>query len=298
MRILTPLYVAAAVSLAVASSAYGQGTTFAKRFPAEATGAVQITNVAGTITVKTWDRPEIDIKARLHGNIDKVEVTQQSGRSVIEVIYPSLSTDRRSADLELSIPAGSQLEVSAVSASIDVSGIRGATRLKAVSGSIRSDVPGAEFEAKSVSGNITLQGSSKPADMRISTVSGSASLQRGAGSVDARTTSGNLELDLAAARTVRARSTSGSLELTGRLADDARVEAETVSGEVSLHAQAENGFRYDVSSLSGRIRNCFGTDAARASSHGPGQVLNGTRGAGQASLRLKSLSGSIDLCDR
>src|SRR5690349_11341064 len=127
MKTSIALRVSVLAAIAAVSSVHAQEATFAKRIPAEATGEVQINNVAGTIRVKTWDRPEIDIQARLHGSIEKVDVVQQAGRNVIEVVYPRLSSGRRSADLEVSIPAGSRLEVSAVSASIDVTGNKGAT---------------------------------------------------------------------------------------------------------------------------------------------------------------------------
>ena len=289
-----------AVPLAIgAPAAFAEGASFAKRLAAPATGEVKVSNVAGSIVIRTWDRNEIDVKARLHSGDEKVDVTQQGDRSVVEVIYPrSFFGDRGSVDLEVSVPVGSRVDVSAVSASIDAQGLRGESRLSSVSGRIDSNVPPAAFEVKSVSGGIALTGDRGKSDLRVSTVSGAAAVNGGAGRIDARTTSGRIDLDVDPADTVRARTTSGEIELRGRLARNGTIEMETVSGALSVHAMADDGFRYDVATLSGQIRNCMDKDAVRERRHGPGRSLEGTRGGGQGSVRLKSLSGSIDLCDR
>lgn len=284
--------------LFVAPAAFAQGARFEKHLAAPANGEVKISNVAGTIVVRTWERNEIDVKARLHTGDEKVEVTQQGDRSVIEVIYPRSFFDRNAADLEVSVPAGSRLDVSAVSASIDVKGLRAASRLSSVSGRIDSNVPPAAFEAKSVSGAIALTGDRGKSDLRVSTVSGAAEVAGSAGSVDARSTSGRLDLDLDPADSVRARTTSGQIELRGRLARNGTVELDTISGGLSVRAKSDDGFRYDVETMSGQIRQCLDQAAVRERSYGPGRSLEGTRGAGQGSVRMKSLSGSIELCDR
>lgn len=280
-----------------ATSAVEAGT-FSKRVPAEASGRVKISNVAGSVTITAWDRPEIDVQARLGSGVESIDVTQEDGGSVIRVVLPQNSARGGNAMLEVRIPADSQLEASTVSAPIVVEGVRGKSRLQSVSGEVRADVAGADVEVKTVSGSIVLRGSGQPADMRVSTVSGSISLTQGAGEFEASTTSGEVNVTLEPARSVRMRSTSGSLKFRGRLLRDANVEAETVSGSISVQAASESGYEYDVSAFSGSIRNCFGEDAVRTSQYAPGSRLNGKRGDGKANVRLKTLSGGIDLCDQ
>jgi len=266
--------------------------------PAERSGRVQISNVSGSVKVQAWDRAEIDVQARLWSGLERIDISQEKGRSVINVVLPQNSNGNGGAELEVRVPAESQVEVAAVSAPIITKGVHGAIRLQSVSGSIESDVAVSEMDAKTVSGSIVLHGNGQPAEMRLSTVSGGISLTHSAGSVEANTTSGSLDLNLEPARLVRVRTISGALTLSGRLSRDARIEAETVSGRLSVQAAAEGGFQYDVATFSGGIQNCFGAEAVRTSEYAPGRQLNGKRGAGQASVRLKALSGGIDLCDR
>ena len=79
---------------------------------------------------------------------------------------------------------------------------------------------------------------------------------------------------------------------------DASFDVETVSGDLSLRAASDKGYRYEVTTFSGDIENCFDAEAVETSRHGPGSRLAGTRGEGGASLRLKTMSGNVELCDR
>jgi hypothetical protein len=56
------------------------------------------------------------------------------------------------------------------------------------------------------------------------------------------------------------------------------------------------GFSFEVSTFSGDISNCFNAPVTKS---GPvGQSLSGTRGDGSGHVRLKTMSGDIQLCDR
>ena len=51
--------------------------------------------------------------------------------------------------------------------------------------------------------------------------------------------------------------------------------------------------RLEASSFSGRIRSDIGT--VETAEHGPGRSLQARAGAGDASVRVETFSGSIDL---
>jgi hypothetical protein len=61
----------------------------------------------------------------------------------------------------------------------------------------------------------------------------------------------------------------------------------------------EGSLEYEASSFSGDIHNCFGVQSERTSQYGPGSRLTGTRGSGGgARMRVKTMTGEIDLCDK
>jgi DUF4097 and DUF4098 domain-containing protein YvlB len=97
---------------------------------------------------------------------------------------------------------------------------------------------------------------------------------------------------------VRVDTTSGNFSFDGRLTPDARIDVQTMSGDVSLSAVAPQGLAVEARSFSGDIDNCFGVKSERESEHGPGTRLEATRGAGKARITLKTFSGNVEVCDR
>src|SRR5947207_3207070 len=108
---------------------------------------------------------------------------------------------------------------------------------------------------------------------------------------------GELVVSLDSARSVRARTTSGDLHFEGKLTRGADLDATSVSGDLKVRASAEAGYSYEARSVSGDITNCFAAQPVERH-HGSGHTLEGTRGEGAGDVRLKTLSGEIQLCDR
>ncbi len=288
----------ALVLLAAGSACHAASGAFDQSVAADARGTVEISNVSGKITVIGWDKPEVAVHAMLGGGVDRVDVSTSKGRTVVKVVLPHMSLRDGDADLEVHVPSQSEVQATAVSADLDTSHLIGVQRLKTVSGDLRAELTNAAFEAKTVSGEMRLRGTGQPADIRISTVSGDITLDHGAGDVEATSVSGDIRLEMEPARGVRLHSTSGDLTFRGALTADATVEAETVSGDVTLRSRAQSGFEYEATSFSGDIGNCFGKDAESTSRHGPGTRLSGTVGDGKARMRVKSMSGDVEICDR
>jgi DUF4097 and DUF4098 domain-containing protein YvlB len=285
------------VCLAMSAAATAAGpATFSKRIAVAPTDRIQVSNVAGSVTVTAWDKPEVDVQADLGAGVERVDVIQRQGMVSISVILSSRWRDT-DARLRVSVPAASALEISTVSAGIAVEGGRGRIRLKSVSGGIRASVQSENLEAGSVSGGIDLRGSGKPdARLRATSVSGGVRLSNAGGDVEVRTTSGSVSLegDVAGAQL---QTVSGSIRFRGGLPRNSEFQAESVSGSVMVNATAETGFRYEVSTFSGSISNCFGAEVRR-NGGGSGRNMDGARGEASATVRVKSFSGSVQLCDR
>lgn len=287
----------ALLAAVVAARGHAADRDFAKTVQADPKGSVEISNVSGVVKVIAWDRSEVEVKARLESGVERVDVTTSGNRTIVKVVLPRMGSHDSEADLDVHVPKNSELEVTGVSADIQVSGMQSSQTLRTVSGDIRADLDGPLFQAKTVSGDMRLRGSSKAADMRVETVSGTVVLDRGAGDIEATTVSGDLRLEIEPARGVRMRTTSGDLSFEGTLEPAATLEAETVSGDAVLRVGGKSGFEYQAQSFSGDLENCFGQNAERTSRHGPGSRLDGTVGEGKARVRVKSMSGDVSVCD-
>lgn len=289
------------LSAFAASLAHGMDSNFEKHIAADPHGVVEITNIAGHVEVQAWDKPEVEVRAEVGRGVERIDTTSEHGRISIKVIgFGAIGTD-----LHIHVPRDSELDVSAVSADVVTSDVEGTLQLKTVSGKVTADVFQKNTEVKTLSGEVVLRGHGRDAAaerIHVSTISSNIRIERAGGDLEATTVSGDINVRLdQPARHVRIRTTSGALEFAGKLARGAYFDAESVSGRLGVRAAAEGTLDYEVSSFSGDIRNCMGAEAERASQYGPGHRLNGTRGtpgAGEAKVRLKTMSGDIELCDK
>lgn len=283
-------------------------TPYSKQVAIGAQDRVDITNVAGSLNISTWDRNEVDIQGELASGVERVDVTKDSGGLVIRVVvdenmwkknkWEGEAWRRSVANLKIRLPATVRLEANTVSANLTVSGVKGKTRLKSVSGDIRSDVISSDFEAKSVSGDVELSGNGSPqARVRANSVSGDVTLTRMGGQVDAKSVSGDVDVALQAADDSRIGSVSGDVEVTGSLAAQGDLDVQTVSGRARVIAQSSGGYRYELNSFSGRIKSCLpGEMEPRKNSRGG--RLSGVLSQGNGDITVKSHSGNVELCDR
>jgi DUF4097 and DUF4098 domain-containing protein YvlB len=296
MRTHTKLTVFSLLTLC-ASATVGAATwkTVEKTVPAEAQGVVTISNTSGSVKVTGWDRPEVSVRAEIEEGVERVDVDSDHGKTNIAVIVPHTSTGRIEANLIVQVPRGSELHVSTVSADQTLLGITGAQHLNSVSGDVNTEIAGADLELRSVSGDIKVKGHGQPAHLHVSSVSGDVHLEHGGGDLDISSVSGSLVVSLDTAGSVRARTTSGDVHFDGKLKRGASFEASTVSGDIAVRAPGEGGYTYEVSTFSGDITDCFSSASQKTPG---GHSLNGTRGEGDGRVRLKAMSGDVQLCDR
>jgi DUF4097 and DUF4098 domain-containing protein YvlB len=183
-----------------------------------------------------------------------------------------------------------------VSADVTVHGVRGSQRLQSVSGDVRTVATGDDLECRTVSGDVTIEGSGRKGLVSITTVSGDVGAKRVAGEVNGNTVSGTFTLQAGELIRSRLRSTSGDLILNGRLLPDARLDVESISGDVLLDFVGPTPGQFDISSFNGEIRNCFGPQAARTSEYAPGRELRFQEPGATARIRAKTLNGDISIC--
>lgn len=293
----------AILSLSLTFAAAAAHAATSGQAAADPHGEVDISNVAGSIVIDGWDKPLVSATADLPAGSERLNLTSEHGRTRVCVTYGSGNCDspgwfhgKRPVRLELHVPAGSEIRASGVSASITSRGIIGTQHLHTVSGDIDADLGAGNDDVKSVSGSIRLHGSGQGGTLLVSTVSGDLSVQNVAGDLQARTVNGRLSAGVSAAQSVRLNTTSGDIDLKAQLARDGTIDTETVSGNQKIDVAAPEGYSYEAKSFSGSIEDCFGQPSDR-NHYGPGSRLEGTRGAGDGHVRIRSLSGDVSLCD-
>ncbi|HUO82558.1 MAG TPA: DUF4097 family beta strand repeat-containing protein [Gammaproteobacteria bacterium] len=290
-----------AIALAMlAVPAAHAGEKIKERAAADPRGEVEVSNLAGTVTVTGWDRNEVEVTGELADDAERLEFVAKRKHTLIKVVFPrDKHSHRRDSDSELNVkvPERSRVNVSTVSADITVEKVLGAQSLGTVSGDVITTVSEEEVQVRTVSGDARVSGDGASTTTQVNTVSGDAIVENLGGEITAASVSGDIDVTGETADRLEARSTSGSIRLSVKLADDARVDADTISGEIELMLGNARNAEYVIETFSGDIDNCFGPKPQRKSQYAPGSELRFTEGDGDAQVRVNTLSGSVELCD-
>lgn len=272
------------------------GTPIDKRSPADPAGQVEISNIAGAVTVTGWDRNEVEVTGELGDGVERLEFTSADKLTRIKVVMPNRSWHVEDTTLIVKVPAGSSINVNTVSADVEAHAIKGQQRLQTVSANITTDSGAEDVEVKTVSGDVRVNGDMQKGMLTLTTVSGDATVTRVSGEVNGSTVSGDFSLGLGEMTRARIRLTSGDLSLAAFLPADGRLDVESISGDVGIQLAPPIGAEFDLSSFSGEIENCFGPQPQRTDEFTPGKELRFTEGKGAGRVRVKTLSGDVKLC--
>ena len=263
--------------------------------PLDPRGRVEIDNLKGRVEVRAWDRPEVKITGSLGAGVEKLSVEGDRGALHIEVKYPNRANNTEPTVLVVQVPLQADLEISTVSANIDVHGV--APRelsLESVSGDIVANGAPRRAAVESVSGDVVLTLNS--GDVEASAVSGDLTLNgRLNGEVSVETVSGNMRVDSRGERLRRlsASTVSGDAELKAALAPDGEISMESVSGDLTLIAPRDLSAKVSGESFSGDL-NAPGAKIEREE-FGPGSSFHTRYGAGKGEVRIETFSGDATL---
>ncbi len=259
-------------------------------------GEVEIDNVAGSIDVQGWDKPEVAVTGTIGKDVERVEVTGDSNRTSVRVVLPRgvhWNMNDGDAHLVIHVPTNSSVYASLVSSDLKVSAVRGALELRTVSGNISGE-GGGDLRVNDVSGDIHFTAMAAKR-IEAKAISGSIVLTGGNTDIEASSVSGDVHLTLGTVSRARFKSISGGLSATLTAAADAQIDGQSVSGDIKLDFAGEPAADFDIQTLSGDIDNCFGPKPSEPR-HGPGKRLTFKTGDSSARVHLTSNSGDVRLC--
>lgn len=298
-----PLLAAGALVAASLSGTALAATPINETRPLDARGHLVVENLKGRIEVRAWDRREVKIEGSLGQGVEKLEITGDAQHLSVKVKYPktgglgffSGSDKSEPSQLRLMVPLQADLEIDAVSADVDVSGIAsGELSIDSVSGDV--SVVGAPREAviDSVSGDLKLILNS--AKVSTESVSGDIDLRgRLGGEVHVETVSGDVDLSVHQSNVhkLSGNTVSGDMRINTALAPAGRIGLESVSGNLSLRMPANLSAQVRGESFSGEL-HAPDVQVSRPK-HGPGSNFEHRYGSGDGEISLESFSGDARL---
>ena len=259
-------------------------------------GQVNISNIAGSVTVNGWSRDQVEVTGTLGRNVEELIFERDDDEITIKVKVPKKGGRSIDSDLRISVPEDSSIEVSAVSADIDVSDVNGVQRLHTVSGDVTTEATVSDVSAESVSGDIEIDADNSDTETTANTVSGDVTVFRAAGTVRAESVSGEVIVDEGSFSRASLNTVNGEIVYHAELRNGGRFSAETVNGDIDVEFQGDVSARIEIDTFNGRIRNCFGPKAERTSKYTPGWELSFTEGDGDGRVEMSTMNGDLSIC--
>jgi hypothetical protein len=243
-------------------------------------GEVDIEVLSGKVTIEAWNQNMVEVTGTLGDGVEEIEIEGDEDGVYIEVEYNEHYHGKQAVDTNLTIrmPAGASLSIETVSAGVSVSGI------------------GGEADIETVSGNIFI--ASAPAESDVASVSGKIEIEAAGGSIDVENVSGKIVVNGGVIDEGDFSSVSGNITIHAIPGPDGSLDAETMSGIISLVIDAGLVASFDLNTFSGSIENQVGPEPRRTSKYTPGKELYFNTGSGGPSISLESFSGSIKLVTR
>jgi len=257
---------------------------------------VSVEAILGSIRIVGWDRNEVHITGTLGSGVEGLDVSSDDDEVDIEVEYPDRNKGRLKdgeANLEISVPTGSDVSIETVKGTIDIENVDGELELETVHGDITVIGSASLVEAETVSGDIRISGSST--EVEADSVSGTVIVTGATGNIVIATMNGVIEVDATDADSVSLESMSGSIEFRGDLTADGDLSVEAFSSNVVLVLPSTLSATFDIETQSGGIENDFGQQPQRVDGFMPGKILEFSLGDGSADVSVESFSGSVKL---
>lgn len=297
MHTRTILLAAAAVALAAPNAACAQGlrdridTTFAF----ERNGWLDASVSSGTIIVTGWTRPEARVVGRAEYGL--IDATMSSSRIGIATRPDRNARNNRSrtgpVHLEISVPIGTRVMVSATSGNLRVRGTNAEVQANATSGAIEIVEAGDRVTVGTISGDIRLD--RIRGRTRVNTTTGDLEIDSLTGELEIRSVSSDMRISRVQSSDVRIGTTSGDITYEGMIDPKGSYEVSTHSGDVRFEIPANSGAALSLQTYSGDIESAFpmtlqpGENIQRRR----GQRMEFSIGGGGARVAITTFSGDI-----
>jgi hypothetical protein len=211
---------------------------------------VEISTIAGSVTVRGWDRAEVKVTGTLEPDVTALDIGRGGSTTTVEVRGPEPGERAKNvklgATLEVFVPAGASVRVSALGAEIEVIGVEGVRELQTIGGTIRVKGGAGPVLASTLGGAITVE--APTTRVRFSTATGAVTITGIDGEVAGNTMGGSIRI--AGSRLVDAdlSTLNGDITIDATIAREGRLKAVAeLGGRIELTVPADIEGRFSLS---------------------------------------------------
>jgi DUF4097 and DUF4098 domain-containing protein YvlB len=253
-------------------------------------GTVNISVYAGHVNVIGTSGSQV----KVHGVVDRGEVRfdAHSGSVRIQVDPEDRHYGAGKADLDLTVPFGTRVQIDGFSAPYSVKGVKGEVKLETMSGSAEvSDAVG-DVTIETVSGNISATDIN--GDLRATAVSGRLDITNVNGDIEGESVSGHIWISGAKSKLARAETVSGSVSYSGTVDPAGTYTFKTNAGRVTLAVPPDIGATVSLETFNGSVDSDFPVTLGSGTNRmGHDSRFEFKIGNGRARIVLETFSGNI-----
>lgn len=212
-------------------------------------GLVDVSTVAGSVTVHGWNRAEVKVTGTLEPDVVALDVVTAGSTTTVDVKGPEPGRQERNlrlgAVLDIAVPAGSSVRVSSLGARIEVVDVGGVRELQSVGGSIVVKGGGGAVRAGTLGGDITID--CPTTRIEFSTASGEVVINGADGEITGRTMNGPVRIGGSRIVDADLSSLGGAISIDADIAENGRLRAVTeLDGRIELVVPAQIEGRFSL----------------------------------------------------
>jgi DUF4097 and DUF4098 domain-containing protein YvlB len=247
---------------------------------------ISVSNPAGgKVTIRGWDRSEVHAIYSTSSSKAAIEVDQVPASGELEKVHfvtnvldAQAAPQEKTASYELDVPVGSSISVYNSEGSVTVERING------------------DEDVESINGAVTVNDSSGHVSVR--SINGDINFARPSGRVEATSVMGNLLFTGSTSPRVRAQTESGKIVFDGDFAPTGEYVMRSWRGDMDVAVSPSDSFELSARTVNGKVDNQLHLNKRGHEPLSHGEGLFGYHNQGDATVELKSYSGTIHVRPR
>ena len=284
--IRTPSLVLLAALAAVAPAGAQQ---VSRGFPLDPDAAIRIFNLAGSITVRGWDRDSVAVTGEVPGAAGTFYAGGRGGGAKLGV-EPRGTTPPR-AELQVMVPRNARVWIKTDEATVDVAGVAGQVDAYSVGGRVQVAGPVRTLSVETMDGVVAVEG--EMTWVRLRSAGGAVRFLGSADDLVASSVSGTVAVEARRLGRARIETVTGSVRLAAAPERTGTVAIETHAGTAELLLPPGAAALFELSTLGGTITNRLTATKPRPGPGGRGQALSFGTDVSGAVVTVRSFKGDI-----
>jgi DUF4097 and DUF4098 domain-containing protein YvlB len=250
-----------------------------------------LTNNAGEVVVRTWDRDQVRIVASHSG---REQVDAQTADMTLRIRARASKGPSGLVDYQLTVPRWMAVNLSGTYLEATIEGTAAEVTVETVHGNAKVVGGGGAVSLRSVEGIITVDKAS--GRVQATTVNEGIRVSNVTGEITAETTNGDIVIENAQSSNLEASTVNGDVTFNGTIRDSGSYRLTTHGGDIRIGLGGAKNATVFVRTFQGDFSADFPIQLPEGqSSRGGSKRFNFTLGSGSARIEAQSFNGDIVL---